>query len=144
MPRATWHLYLNRTAATQAAIPGTRRFVADAGRRVLNRGIVRTPVDTGRLRGGHQLRMRSTGLKIRAEVSNSVRYAMDVHDGTAPHVIRAKPGRALRFTVGGRTVFATAVQHPGTKPRPWLALALRETLEGRDGWRVRTSSGRRG
>ena len=37
--------------------------------------------------------------------------------GTAPHVITPKnPGGVLVFEVGGETVFARIVHHPGTKP----------------------------
>lgn len=39
--------------------------------------------------------------------------------GTAPHEIRAVNASALHFTVQGNEVFATVVQHPGTKPSDW-------------------------
>ena len=48
--------------------------------------------------------------------------------GTRPHVIRPVRARALRFTVGGRTVHAKVVFHPGTKPNNFLAEALRAAL----------------
>lgn len=38
--------------------------------------------------------------------------------GTAPHVIRPKNKKALRFTSGGSTIFAKRVNHPGIKARP--------------------------
>lgn len=44
-------------------------------------------------------------------------YDEYVEKGTRPHVIRPVRRQALRFNVaGGRTVFATKVNHPGTKP----------------------------
>lgn len=44
-------------------------------------------------------------------------YGLYVHDGTDPHDIRpTKPGGVLAFQVGGETVFARAVHHPGTRP----------------------------
>jgi hypothetical protein len=43
-------------------------------------------------------------------------HASYVNDGTAPHVIEAKGGGVLRFKVGGATVFAKRVNHPGTRP----------------------------
>jgi len=48
--------------------------------------------------------------------------------GTPPHIIRPVRARALRFTVGGRVVFARIVHHPGTKANDFLAVALRSAL----------------
>lgn len=45
--------------------------------------------------------------------------------GTRPHVIRPRRKKALRFDVGGRTVFAAVVHHPGTRPNDFLGRALR-------------------
>jgi hypothetical protein len=41
--------------------------------------------------------------------------------GTKPHVIEARGG-ALKFEVGGETVYATRVFHPGTKPLGFVRL----------------------
>jgi hypothetical protein len=48
--------------------------------------------------------------------------------GTRPHVIRPVRARALKFTVGGRTVYAKVVMHPGTRPNNWLGESLRAAL----------------
>jgi hypothetical protein len=48
-------------------------------------------------------------------VKASTRYALFVEDGTRAHVIRPRRRRALRFVMGGQTVFRTSVRHPGTK-----------------------------
>jgi hypothetical protein len=48
--------------------------------------------------------------------------------GTRPHVIRPVRARALKFTVGTRTVYAKVVMHPGTKPNNFLREALRAAL----------------
>lgn len=53
----------------------------------------------------------------------AVRYVLD---GTRPHIIRPRRVKALRFDVGGRTVFAKIVHHPGTRSDPFLQRALRE------------------
>jgi hypothetical protein len=44
--------------------------------------------------------------------------------GTKPHVIRPRARKMLRFEVGGRTVFARVVHHPGTKANNFLLAAL--------------------
>ncbi|WP_327415386.1 hypothetical protein [Streptomyces sp. NBC_01233] len=49
-----------------------------------------------------------------------------VLDGTRPHVIRPRRAKALRFDMGGRTVFAKKVNHPGTRANNFLGDALRE------------------
>lgn len=46
------------------------------------------------------------------------------HDGTVAHVIRPRSRKALRFPVGGRVVFATKVNHPGTRGSKFLERAL--------------------
>ncbi|MYR64411.1 hypothetical protein GTY54_52110 [Streptomyces sp. SID625] len=48
-----------------------------------------------------------------------------VLEGTRPHLIRARRGKALRFEVDGQVVFATVVRHPGTRPNNFLGRALR-------------------
>jgi hypothetical protein len=48
--------------------------------------------------------------------------------GTRPHPIRPIRARALRFTTGGRVVYAKAVMHPGNKPNNFLKEALRAAL----------------
>lgn len=47
-------------------------------------------------------------------------YAGFVEYGTKPHKIEAKGGM-LRFEVGGSIIFRRSVNHPGTKPRPFMA-----------------------
>lgn len=54
--------------------------------------------------------------------------ALYVLGGTRPHVIRPVRARALKFNVGGRTVYAKVVMHPGTQPNRFLQEALRAAL----------------
>lgn len=65
-------------------------------------------------------------LRPSVTIGSDVFYAPYVHDGTRPHVIRPKRGKALRFVIGGQVVFARVVQHPGTRPNPFLNRALAE------------------
>lgn len=53
-----------------------------------------------------------------------VRYAIYEHDGTAPHEIRARRRKALRFMINGQVVFRQRVWHPGTTGTLFLELAL--------------------
>jgi hypothetical protein len=46
------------------------------------------------------------------------------HDGTAPHVIRPRTKKMLRFPSGGAVVFARVVHHPGTTGSQFMTRAL--------------------
>ncbi|WP_327592444.1 hypothetical protein [Streptomyces chartreusis] len=54
--------------------------------------------------------------------------AIYVLNGTRPHRIVPRTAKALRFTVGGQVVYATVVNHPGTKANNFLKEALRAAL----------------
>lgn len=55
--------------------------------------------------------------------------ALYVTLGTRPHRIEPRrPGGVLRFTVGGRVVYARYVNHPGNQPNNFLKQALRAAL----------------
>lgn len=72
------------------------------------------------------------------DLDDSVPHARFHHDGTRPHVIRPVRAKMLRFTVGGRVVFAMQVSHPGTRPNPYLVDAARAAglkVEGLHGGR---------
>lgn len=84
----------------------------------LRRSILRGPI-TGSFRGDD--------LAIDLMAGVGLRYGRFVHDGTAPHEIRPRRREALRMVIGGRFVFAKKVNHPGTAPRPFLAVAVAET-----------------
>jgi phage gpG-like protein len=78
----------------------------------------RLGVRTGRLRRSlRATRTEVVGDGVVSAIGTNVQY-MGPHEfggQTAPHVIRAKNGKALRFGVGGRVVFRKSVKHPGSK-----------------------------
>lgn len=71
---------------------------------------------------------RGPGGEFRGVIRSTHRATIYVVSGTRPHVIRPVRARALRFTVGGRVVFARVVHHPGTEANNFLAAALRAAL----------------
>lgn len=52
------------------------------------------------------------------------KYTMVEHDGSRPHIIRARFKKSLRFQVAGKTVFRKQVRHPGTTGTKFLERAL--------------------
>lgn len=54
-----------------------------------------------------------------------VGYALYHHEGTRPHPIDPVRGRYLVFKVGGVTIFASHVDHPGTRPNRYLTDSAR-------------------
>ncbi len=51
-------------------------------------------------------------------------HAAFVHWGTRPHVIKPSKRKALRWTSGGRYIFARFVNHPGYKGDPYFVAAV--------------------
>lgn len=64
--------------------------------------------------------------KIDGGVSVNVPYAAAVHEGARPHIIRARRAPVLSFfwPKVGRQVFFKSVNHPGSRPNPFLRNAV--------------------
>lgn len=130
---------LDRAELNRTIRGASRSELETAARQVMNRAKVLAPVDTGRLRASIRIEARRTfTLRSVYTIGSDVEYADMVHGGTRPHIIRPKTKQVLRFKVGGRTVFARVVHHPGTKARPFLDRALREVAAAR-GYSFRVS-----
>ncbi|WP_410091266.1 HK97 gp10 family phage protein [Streptomyces sp. adm13(2018)] len=123
---------LDRAALNRTFRATSRSEGEIAARQVVARAKVLAPVDTGRLRSSIRVERRSTfGLRQRWTVGSDVEYAPMVNDGTRPHIIRPRRAKALKFKVGGRTVYAKVVHHPGTRARPFLDRALADVARSR-------------
>ena len=123
---------LDRAALNRSIQGASRNELEAAARQVVNRAKVLAPVDTGRLRASIRVESRRTfTLRSVYTIGSDVEYAAFVNDGTRPHVIRARNAQVLRFRVGGRVVYAKAVNHPGTRAKPFLDRALREVAAAR-------------
>lgn len=53
-------------------------------------------------------------------------HSAHVEFGTAPHRITPNGKKALAFVAGGESVIVKGVNHPGTKPNPFMRRALRD------------------
>jgi hypothetical protein len=113
---------VNRAGLEAQAAPILRRFHSSLTRRIATQARVDVPVRTGHL--GRSIRedpQRFVGpFRVTGGVTAHARYAAAVHEGSRPHVIRARPGKALSFMWHGERVFFRKVNHPGTRARPFL------------------------
>lgn len=88
--------------------------------KVFNYQVNHAPVKSGKLRDGISIE-KSPGYRHIGPNYNLTPYATFVSEGTEPHVIEPKkPDGVLAFKVHGRMVFTKKVNHPGTKPNPYI------------------------
>jgi len=118
---------VDREGANAAAARVGLVEVTDLCRKIQNQATINCPVDTGFLRSYHFMNVKVMRTRVKGTVGNRAKYAAAVHDGSGPHIIRARRKKALRFEVEGKVVFARSVRHPGTQGRPWLLEAAERT-----------------
>lgn len=125
-------LRLNKAKLNAVGLNEARKSVRKVVRGTFNRSQVLVPVDNGVLRAsGKQDPPTVRGLLVTGGVEYTARYAAAVHNSRRALTIRAKPragGRPgyLKFTVGGRTVYARQVHQKARAGRPYLSTALAE------------------
>lgn len=61
--------------------------------------------------------------RLWGEIFSNIKYAVYVHEGTRPHIIRAVNKRVLADRRAG-VIFGKEVKHPGTLPNPFLKRAI--------------------
>jgi len=130
--RVTAKVVLNRSEAESWARKFISHKTSDLSEKLLRVAREEAPVKTGRLRANIRTEpFRMTGpYKGEGGVGvnkSAVPYAGYVRWGTRPHIIRCKrPAYALHFywKKVGAWVFFDHVNHPGTKPNPFLERAL--------------------
>lgn len=89
------------------------------------------PVDTGRLKDSIETGPveRGQGFRARIKIWARTPYAVFVELGTRPHVIRAKNASVLADVEEGE-FFGPVVNHPGTKPNPFMRSSLYRKRSG--------------
>jgi len=83
------------------------------------------PFKTGNLAGRIIAEVTSNGLMF-----YFVDYAKFVEFGTPPHTITPNTKKALAFKSGGDTIIVKKVNHPGTRPNPFIRTTLHTKLRG--------------
>lgn len=118
---------VDRAALSRAILPILLKKAASTTRLIANQARADVPVKTGNL--GRTIGVDApvvTGLfRVSAGVHAGGRdapYAIPVHEGARPHIIRARRVPLLRFywEKVGRNVAFRQVNHPGNAPRPFL------------------------
>lgn len=104
-----------------------RARMASLQRRIANQARQDVPVKTGNLgRSVGEGRIGFTGPRtITGSVHAAAPYAAAVHEGRRARVIVPRRASALRFQIGGRTVFAKMVRQGPVRGRPFLLNAAR-------------------
>lgn len=131
---------LNATALRRDSELEARDIVRRVTRRILNRSAVLCPVDTGRLRASGRMDFKNSPQGPTGTVTYPVKYAAIVHNGSRPHIIKAKRGKALKFEMNGRIVIVKSVRHPGSRGRPFLRIAAQE-IAASEGLTFKRSTG---
>ena len=86
----------------------------------------RAPVKTGDLKRRITHVTQHTDDESRAKVGTNLEYAPSVEEGSRPHTIKRNDGKPLRLQIDGKWVTVDEVNHPGTKPQPFLKPAITE------------------
>lgn len=103
-----------------------RKGLARAGQIVRNAAVRLVRVKTGRLRSSLAVDpVRDQGGVLSVTVGTNVQYAPDLEFGTGPRVIEPVRKRALYWEGAAHPV--RRVNHPGTKPYPFLRPALQQS-----------------
>lgn len=97
-------------------------------RRLQRAGDVARRLAPGSMPRGITSTVTREGREITGYLISSHPATIYVVSGTRPHIIRPVRAQALRFRVGGRTVFAKIVHHPGTDANNFLIDAVRTIL----------------
>lgn len=153
---------LDRTHVLSVGVSLAAPYVAETTRQALNRARILAPRRTGNLANSLTMTMRARRTFVAGTVETRVKYAEYVHNGTRAHKIYPKKGalvfewakvgmktvvprggrhRAVSGWAGpvkpkyGQPYFLISkgyVNHPGTRARPWLMDALRQTAGKRE------------
>jgi len=99
--------------------------IQSAASRIQNELTNLTPAQTGKLRSTFRAVPTPTGIQLKWGTD----YASYVDAGAPPHLILPQGAKALKFNVGGETVFSKRVSHPGQKPQNFATLIAQVAME---------------
>lgn len=88
------------------------------------------PKRTGQYAAGIHTTLTGTDENLKITITDPQPLGSYIRFGTRPHPIYPVRAKMLRFTVGGRVVFARKVNHPGTKANPFMIHSIGEWETG--------------
>lgn len=111
-----------RGFATLEARKDVRKTCIDIARISRNVAAPGGPYSTGKLKRSIKWEVQTAGWFVRGRVGSELPYAIYVHEGVDPHVIRGTGGRNLSFFWRKRGVRfrGPKVNHPGQEAQPFL------------------------
>jgi hypothetical protein len=118
-----------RFGAAGAAIRARLAIAIEAEAAALQRAVHDLLPGDGPLAGSFRVTVEDSGDRIAATIGSPLDLARWIAEGTRPHAIEAKAATVLRFIADGKTVYAKRVEHPGTRPHPFLDQALDDRRE---------------
>jgi hypothetical protein len=113
-------LTINPVAARQLAERSSGPLVAQATEKIAMAARLKAP---GSMKEKIRVAVSPTGGGLGMVISEHP-ATMFVLYGTQPHVIVARKGGRLKFTIGNEDLFRSKVNHPGTKANNFLLDAL--------------------
>lgn len=115
--------------AYRAMLEGKRQAVDEEGARYVGLARDEAPKRSGEFAAAirHEVFTTANGAGFTVNVPQPL--GGWIIDGTPAHIIAAH-GRALRFEIGGQTIFAKSVNHPGTKPNDFMRRAMEQWRPG--------------
>jgi len=126
----TYTIHIDRPAVEAEFIKVATSRVDHVTGEIAKTAKLLAPFRTGRLKAriGATHAKRTGPWRVQGEAVSRAKYSAYVHDGTRPHIIRARRAAALHFfwPKVGREVFFRHVHHPGTRPRPFMLEAAEE------------------
>ena len=102
--------------------------LAKRGEKIRALAVRQVGKNTGRLASSIRVQMSLDAQGLNVRIGSSHRLALLHHNGSRPHLIRAKGLGVMRFTSRGRVVYARVVLHPGTRPNRYLTDNLRKVM----------------
>lgn len=106
----------------QAMVNNTNRIREDA--RKIQVGSFKN--QTGNLRRSIFREVQSAA---RGKIGVGEEYGFYVETGSGPHTIVPRKKKLLRFRINGKWVFAKKVNHPGSKPYPFMQPAFENNID---------------
>lgn len=101
------------------------KYMSRRGNLALEAAKKQVGVKTGALKMSIHMKHLANATGQYVWIGSNKNYAYIHHQGSRPHLITPSRAATLRFTSGGRLVYARSVLHPGTKPNRYLSSQMK-------------------